>query len=75
VPDGKPVILAGVDSIDVSALGGELFGLNHDVFASKRALIDDIGLVLDGHLPGQRLRQIRPVPDTPPPPQYWRFVP
>jgi esterase/lipase superfamily enzyme len=75
MPDGKPVILAGVDSIDVSALGGELFGLNHDVFANNRSLIDDIGLVLDGRLPGQRLRQIRPVPDTPPPPHYWRFVP
>jgi esterase/lipase superfamily enzyme len=75
VPAGKPLVMSGVDSIDVSALGGELFGLNHDVFASNRALIDDIGLVLEGRPPDKRLREIRPVPETPPPPEYWRFVP
>jgi esterase/lipase superfamily enzyme len=75
VSDGKPLLMGGVDSIDVSALGGELFGLNHDVFASNRALIDDIGLILEGRTPDKRLREIRPVPETPPPPEYWRFAP
>jgi esterase/lipase superfamily enzyme len=75
VPNGEPILMAGIDSIDVSALGGELFGLNHDVFASNRSLIDDIGLILDGRLPDQRLRELRPVPGNPPPPRYWRFAP
>jgi esterase/lipase superfamily enzyme len=75
VPDGKPILMRGIDSIDVSALGGEIFGLNHDVFASNRSLIDDIGLVLDGRAPDQRLRELRPVPINPPPPKYWQFAP
>jgi esterase/lipase superfamily enzyme len=75
VLNGMPLVVRPemIDTIDVTALGGELFGLNHDVFASNRSLIDEIGLVLDGRSPDQRLRQIRPVPQNPPPPQYWRF--
>jgi hypothetical protein len=35
--------------LDVSAIGDEMFGLNHNVFAGNRSLIDDIArLVLTG---------------------------
>lgn len=71
-----PVVLSGVDTIDVTAVGEELFGINHDVFAAKRPLIDDIAGVLDGRRPpNARLKEIWPVPASPPPPRYWRFVP
>jgi esterase/lipase superfamily enzyme len=73
--DGKPLVLPGMDSIDVTRMGDELFGLNHDTFASNRSLIDDLGLLLDGvRPPNKRLRQIRPVPLNPPP-EYWEFAP
>lgn len=42
VPSTGPTVLNGLDTIDVSALGQDWFGLNHDVFASNRAVIDDI---------------------------------
>jgi esterase/lipase superfamily enzyme len=75
VPAGGPIVLPGIDTIDVTAIGSEIFGLNHDVFASNRSLIDDIGGILDGRRPpNSRLRQIWPVPERPPPPRYWRFV-
>ena len=48
VPADGPVLLDGVDTIDVTAIGDELLGVNHDVFATNRSLIDDIGLLLDG---------------------------
>ncbi|KGJ63581.1 esterase/lipase superfamily enzyme [Bradyrhizobium huanghuaihaiense] len=73
---GKPLTLPGIDSIDVTRMGDELFGLNHDTFATNRSLIDDMGLLLDGvRPPNKRLRQIIPVPANPPPPKYWEFAP
>ena len=76
VPSYGPVELPGIDTIDVTALGDEMFGLNHDYFASKRSLIDDISGALEGHRPpSSRMKQIHPVPESPPPPLYWRYVP
>jgi esterase/lipase superfamily enzyme len=47
-PDG-PVVLPNMDTIDATAIGHELFGLNHNSFASSRSAISDIGrLVADG---------------------------
>jgi esterase/lipase superfamily enzyme len=75
VPDIGPVVLPNLDTIDVTAVGSEILGLNHDVFATNRSLVNDIGLTLEGRRPpGSRLREIWPVPDNPPPPQYWKFV-
>ncbi|WP_456744828.1 alpha/beta hydrolase [Bradyrhizobium sp. USDA 4354] len=41
-----PVLLPNIDTIDVTAIGSELFGLNHNTFASTRSAIDDIGRLL-----------------------------
>jgi hypothetical protein len=54
-PEG-PVIAKGLDTIDVSSIGDELFGLNHDVFATKLPLIDEIGRVI---LSGTRPPNVR----------------
>jgi esterase/lipase superfamily enzyme len=63
--NGGPILIPNIESIDVSAIGDEMFGLNHNVFASNRSLIDDIGrLVLSGvRPPDQRSPQIRCVPE------------
>ena len=43
------------ESIDLGAIGKEIFGLSHNVFAANRFLVDDIGrLVLRGERPPHR---------------------
>jgi len=75
--NGEPILIPNIESIDVSAIGAEMFGLNHNTFASNRSLIDDIGrLVFSGvRPPHQRSPQIRCVPEGPALPDYWRYVP
>ena len=51
VVDGVPVLAPGVEAIDVSAIGDDMFALNHDTFATKRPLIDDMHLILEGVRP------------------------
>jgi esterase/lipase superfamily enzyme len=76
VVDGKPILVPGVDAIDVSAVGDEIFGLNHDTFAAKRSLINDINLILEGvRPPNKRLAEIREMPEGSTPPLFWRYVP
>jgi hypothetical protein len=36
VPEGGPILIDGIDAIDVTAIGAELFGLGHGPFASTR---------------------------------------
>jgi esterase/lipase superfamily enzyme len=69
-----PIVLPTLETIDVSAMGEEIFGLNHSVFASQRDVMEDIAAMLKFNLPSPRLIQIRSVPNPPAAPQYWRFV-
>ncbi|MBI1205060.1 MAG: alpha/beta fold hydrolase [Rhodopseudomonas sp.] len=71
-----PVVAQKLDSIDVSAIGNEMFGLNHNTFASNRSLVDDIGrLIAKGDRPpNARSPQIRGVPEGKTPPAYWKYV-
>ena len=76
VVDGKPFCVSGVETIDVSAIGDELLGLNHDVYSSKRTAIDDIGLILRSHAhpPDARLSEIKGMPVHAIPPSFWRYA-
>jgi esterase/lipase superfamily enzyme len=77
VTKGEPVTVPGIETIDVSAVGDDVLGLNHDTFAKSRAVIDDIGLLLSldpRRLPHQRLREIRRVPELADQPRFWRYV-
>jgi esterase/lipase superfamily enzyme len=75
VPEAGPIVVPNVDTIDVSALGTELFGLRHNTFATDRSLINDIGLVLRGLRPPHlRTVTIRGKPDGAVPPQYWSYA-
>jgi esterase/lipase superfamily enzyme len=75
--NGSPILAPGVDAIDVSAIGSEELGIeNHDTFATKRSVIDDIKLVLAGvRPPTSRLSEIRGVPEGASNPTYWRYAP
>ncbi len=75
VIDGIPTIAEGIDAIDVTAIGDEILGMNHDTFAAKRSLINDIFLVLQGRSPpSDRLAEIRGVPEGVATPKFWRFA-
>lgn len=77
VPPMGPVILPGLETIDVTAVGEDILGLNHDMFATVRSLVNDIGLLLASvaprRLPHQRLPEIRRVPEWSSEPKYWRY--
>ena len=72
VGESGPILLPGLESIDMSAMGDEMFGLNHNTFAANRSLIDDLFILLTKGERSPRLRQIRGVPETGP--KYWRFA-
>ncbi|NOJ41514.1 alpha/beta hydrolase [Bradyrhizobium australiense] len=56
---GLPVILPGLDTIDVTEIGDELLGLNHTEFATNRSVMDDLKILLDTRRRASRLSQIR----------------
>ena len=74
IGDDGPIVLDNMQTIDVTAMGEEILGLNHNVFAVSRNLIDDIRLLITRGVrpPDQRLSQIRPCPEIAP--RYWCFV-
>jgi esterase/lipase superfamily enzyme/Tfp pilus assembly protein PilF len=74
VPAGGPIVLPNVETIDVTAMGEDIFGLNHSVFADSRDVMEDISALIRLNLPPPRLVQIRPVPDPPAAALYWRYV-
>ena len=75
VPAEGPIVLQDLETLDVTALGEEMFGLNHTTFAQTRPLIDDIELILREGRRAPRLAQERPVPENASVPRYWRFAP
>ena len=53
--DLGPAVLAGIDTIDISALSTDYLALNHSTYAEKTALLDDIRIVLtSGMRPPER---------------------
>ena len=56
VPTSGPLIIPGVDTIDVTAVSTDALGLNHSGYAENPKLLDDIALLL---LSGQRPPDVR----------------
>lgn len=71
-----PLVAPKLDSIDVSAIGDEMFGLNHSTFASDRSLVEDINRLIrkSERPPHQRSATIRGIPEGQTPPTYWRYA-
>jgi len=46
VPIDGPIIIAGIDTIDVTQTSLDYLALNHSIYAEKSALLNDIGLLL-----------------------------
>lgn len=76
VPYDGPILVTGVDTIDVTAIGAELFGSGHGAYSSVPSVLNDIGLLIGSRLrpPNRRLAQLRCMPDGAAPPKWWRFA-
>jgi esterase/lipase superfamily enzyme len=75
VPDSGPIVIASVSTIDVSAIGDEMFGLNHNAFATTRNVLNDLKILLETGAPSPRLAEIRGYPEPPKKATYFRYVP
>jgi len=69
-----PILVDGVETIDVTAVGDDILGLNHGTFSGSRVVLDDLGrLIVSGiHPPGVRTPTLRAAPNTINP-KYWVY--
>lgn len=76
VPTDGPVVISGVDTIDVSATQQDFWGVNHNTYAEVSALLQDIKRVLLTGVrpPVNRTPNLEAVPVVPTG-TYWRFPP
>ncbi len=68
-----PIVVEGIDTIDVSATSTEYLALNHSAYAESSALLNDIGLLLQT---GERPPDVRiPILQrvTTPKGDFWRY--
>jgi esterase/lipase superfamily enzyme len=74
VPASGPLIVPGIDSIDVTAASTDAFALNHSGYAENNDLLQDIGrLILEGlRPPDQRLANLLRVTNGKG--DYWRYI-
>jgi len=75
VPAAGPLVVAGVDTIDVTAASTDVFALNHSDYAQNNDLLTDIGKLIATGLrpPDVRFDKLKPV--NPGKNEYWRYVP
>jgi esterase/lipase superfamily enzyme len=73
VPPEGPIVLAGIDTIDVSQTSTDYLTLNHSTYAEKSALLNDIGLLLQtGERPPDKRIPILQRVSTPKG-DFWRY--
>ncbi|MFA6140345.1 MAG: alpha/beta hydrolase [Hyphomicrobium sp.] len=75
VPASGPIVLPGIETIDVTAASTDIFALNHSGFAQNETLVKDMGKLIEGdvHPPDARSDKIEPV--NSPKGGYWRLSP
>jgi esterase/lipase superfamily enzyme len=72
IPESGPLVLQGVDTLDVTSVSTDSLGINHSGYAENNKLLKDIeSLVSTGAAPSTRLPALEVVPlgDG----KYWRF--
>lgn len=75
VPPAGPLILPGVDTIDVTAASTDTFAINHSGYAANNTLLTDIGELLKTGLRPPEMRALKPGKITTQAGDYWRYVP
>ena len=75
VPATGPLVLPGIDTIDVTAASTDIFGLNHSGYAQNNALLTDIGKLVESGVrpPETRFDRLKPVSSAGG--AYWRYAP
>jgi esterase/lipase superfamily enzyme len=73
VPSTGPLIIPGVDTIDVTAVSTDSLGLNHSGYAESQTLLTDIGLLLQTGLrpPDKRVPGLLKIDGTGG--AFWRY--
>src|SRR5438128_1431381 len=73
VPSDGPIVLAGIDTIDISQTSTDYLALNHSSYAEKSALLADISLLLQtGERPPEtRIPILQRI--TTPNGDFWRY--
>lgn len=73
VPKTGPLIIPGVDTIDVTAVSTDALGLNHSGYAENPALLNDVKALVASGLrpPDKRIKNILTVQSNAG--TYWRF--
>jgi esterase/lipase superfamily enzyme len=74
VPASGPMVLAGIDTIDVTAASTDVFALNHSGYAENNAVLNDIGKLIESGLrpPDVRFDKLKPVASSKG--SYWRYA-
>lgn len=75
VPEGGPIVIEGIDTIDATATSMDSVGINHSGYAENNALLDDIGrlISLGVRPPDVRLPTLKRIETDKGP--YWRYPP
>lgn len=75
VPAEGPLVISGIDTIDVSQASTDFFNLNHTTFAEREQLLKDLGGLLEKGIrpPSTRLSAYKVVAS--PNGSYWRYEP
>jgi esterase/lipase superfamily enzyme len=73
VPAGGPLIVKGVDTIDVTSVSTDGLGLNHSGYAENPALLDDIKALIQAGVrpPDKRIKNVETVEGSGG--VFWRF--
>jgi esterase/lipase superfamily enzyme/ABC-type sugar transport system substrate-binding protein len=76
VDSDGPLVVDGADSIDVTTLGDDIFGLNHGTY-SDSPVVEDIARLIRFHNrpPNIRTPRIRGIPEGSDHPRYWKYSP
>jgi esterase/lipase superfamily enzyme len=75
IPPAGPLILPGIDTIDVTAASTDAFAINHSGYASNNKLLEDIGELIKTGLRPPEDRKLKPGKITGASGDYWRYVP
>jgi esterase/lipase superfamily enzyme len=75
VPPAGPLILPGIDTIDVTAASTDTFAINHSGYAANNVLLKDIAELLRTGLRPPEMRALKPGKITVGGGDYWRYVP
>jgi esterase/lipase superfamily enzyme len=72
---GRPLIVAGVDTIDITNAGTDLFALNHDIYSASPTIVGDMRRIFEGgeRPPDRRTEEFAPVASNEG--TYWRLRP